>query len=123
MAKSKKSKLKIPKEIAGVKIPKELRKKAKVAIAFAESPMARELLAAGLTAAAAALAKAGDSDRKLAPAAPAADDAAPVKPAKRQRIAAVAKEIAMGVATAYADEAAKKEKNGRPAAKPEPAAH
>lgn len=47
---------KIPKQIAGVKVPKGLRDSGKAAVKFAQSPMARELLSAGLVAAAAAVA-------------------------------------------------------------------
>lgn len=46
----------IPKQIAGVKVPKGLRDSGKAAVKFARSPMARELLSAGLVAAAAAVA-------------------------------------------------------------------
>lgn len=112
MAKKKKAKLKIPKEIAGVKVPKELRKKAKVAIALAESPVARELLAAGLTAVAAALAAkeaSPDASSGGKAEAPRADAAKPPSGRrKREAFAAVAKDVALGVAAAYADEARKK---------------
>ncbi len=47
---------KIPKRIAGVKIPKGLRDSGNAAVKLAQSPMARELLSAGLAAAAAAVA-------------------------------------------------------------------
>lgn len=47
---------KIPKRIAGVKIPKGLRESGNAAVKLAQSPMARELLTAGLAAAAAAVA-------------------------------------------------------------------
>lgn len=47
---------KIPKHIAGVKIPKALRDSGKAAIKLAQNPMARELLSAGLVAAASAVA-------------------------------------------------------------------
>ncbi len=51
-----KSGTKIPKRIAGVKIPKGLRDSGNAAVKLAQSPMARELLSAGLAAAAAAVA-------------------------------------------------------------------
>lgn len=51
-----KSKTKIPKRIAGVKIPKTLRDSGKAAMKLAQNPVARELLSAGLVAAAAAVA-------------------------------------------------------------------
>jgi hypothetical protein len=47
-----KAKLKIPKEVAGVKVPKELRREAKRALKLADSPAVRELAVAGLTIAA-----------------------------------------------------------------------
>ena len=46
------AKTKVPKRVAGVKVPKKLRKQAKRAIDFIESPAARELALAGLAAAA-----------------------------------------------------------------------
>lgn len=52
---SAKRKMKIPKEIAGVKIPKTLRDSGKAAMKLAQNPMARELLSAGLIATAAAV--------------------------------------------------------------------
>lgn len=51
-----KSKIKIPKQIAGVTIPKTLRDSGKAAIKLAQNPAARELLSAGLVAAATAVA-------------------------------------------------------------------
>ena len=52
MAKTKKAK--IPKRIGGVKLPKELRKTGEAILDKANSPQGREMLAAGLTMAAAA---------------------------------------------------------------------
>lgn len=46
----------IPKEIGGVKIPKTLRDSGKAALKLAQNPVAREMLAAGLVAAAGAVA-------------------------------------------------------------------
>lgn len=122
MGKKKKAKLKIPKEIAGVKVPKELRKTAKAAAALAENPMVRELLAAGLTAAAGVL---------TAKATAGQDESAATEEAKRKggrgkrdALVAVAKDVALGVAAAYAAETRKKEKQkGSRAETPEPAAH
>ena len=54
MAKDKK-KLKVPKRIAGVKVPKEIRKPVNKALKLAEDPQARGLAIAALTAAASAL--------------------------------------------------------------------
>jgi hypothetical protein len=59
MAKS----LKIPKKVAGVKLPKKVRKRAKKAIKAGASPVVREIAAAALGAAAA---KAGSSGRARA---------------------------------------------------------
>lgn len=56
MAKAKKDKVKIPKKIAGVKIPKELRKAANGAVStLVAHPALGEIVASGLIAAAAAL--------------------------------------------------------------------
>lgn len=49
------AKKKIPKRIAGVKVPKKLRKQVKEALAVVETPVARELAMAGLAIAAAAV--------------------------------------------------------------------
>ena len=60
-----KSKLKLPKEVAGVKVPKGLRKQAKNLLQIIDTPAGRELAAAGLTLAATALAaKSTDSKAK-----------------------------------------------------------
>jgi hypothetical protein len=59
MAKDKK--MKVPKRIAGVKVPKKLRKPVNKALAIAENPATRDLAVAALTAAAAALAKKSDA--------------------------------------------------------------
>jgi hypothetical protein len=55
MAKAK-AKIKIPKQVAGVKVPKALRKEAKKALELVESKAVRELALAGLSAAAQKLA-------------------------------------------------------------------
>src|SRR5690242_14175119 len=47
-----KVKVKVPKKIAGVKVPKKLRKEAKQALKLAESKAVRDLAIAGLTLAA-----------------------------------------------------------------------
>lgn len=46
------TKVKIPKRVAGVKVPKKLRKQAKKALKLTASPMVRDLAMAGLTLAA-----------------------------------------------------------------------
>ena len=57
MAKDKQKKLKVPKTIAGVKVPKKARKTANKALEMAENPLVRQVAIAALTAAAAALAE------------------------------------------------------------------
>lgn len=65
MAKKSKVKLKVPKEVAGVKVPKGLRKQAKKMIEIIDSPAGRELAVAGLTLAASSLAaKASEGNAK-----------------------------------------------------------
>lgn len=68
MAKDKKAKsLKVPKRIAGVKVPKEIRKPVNKALKLADDPQARRLAIAALTAAATALtAKPGEGAAKRA---------------------------------------------------------
>lgn len=56
MAKKKDKKGKLPKEIAGIKIPKEFRKTGEALIATANSPAGRELLMSGAAAMIAGLA-------------------------------------------------------------------
>lgn len=55
MAKQKSGKLKIPKRVAGIKLPKPLRKKANKALMWAENPIVADALAAALLAGAKAL--------------------------------------------------------------------
>jgi hypothetical protein len=50
-----KGRIKVPKKIGGVKVPKKVRKTANTALKFADHPIAMELAAAALTAAAASL--------------------------------------------------------------------
>lgn len=77
MGKAKKAKTKIPKEVAGVKVPKKLRKIGKKAIEIAQQPMVSEIAAAALLGAAAALREGKDLKGKdAAKAAGAAGDAA-----------------------------------------------
>ena len=49
------AKAKIPKRVAGVKVPKKVRKQAKKALKLADSPGVRDLAVAGLTLAAESL--------------------------------------------------------------------
>ena len=57
MAKSKKKKVKsgLPKRIAGIKVPKELRRSGGTMLTLAQTPVVREIIASGLVAAAAAI--------------------------------------------------------------------
>lgn len=76
-AKAKKAKTKVPKQVAGVKVPKKLRKIGKKAIELAQQPMVSEIAAAALLGAAAALREGKDLKGKdAAKAAGAAGDAA-----------------------------------------------
>jgi hypothetical protein len=50
------TKVKIPKRVAGVKVPKKVRKQAKKALKLTASPMVRDLALAGLTLAAQSMA-------------------------------------------------------------------
>ena len=52
---AKEKKIKVPKQIAGMKVPKKVRKAGNKALKLADNPAALELAAAALTAAAAAL--------------------------------------------------------------------
>lgn len=72
---AKKSK-KLPKKIAGVKIPKKMRKSGGELLARVNTPLGRELVAAGLVAAGAAMAKKGQAHRTAARAAGEVEDAA-----------------------------------------------
>ncbi len=54
---AKDGKLKVPKRVAGVKVPKKVRKTANKALKFADNPLAMELAAAALAAAAASMKK------------------------------------------------------------------
>lgn len=64
----KQGKTKVPKAIAGVKVPKELRKAARALIELAQDPLAREIASAALVAAASVLATRRDKpDQPAAP--------------------------------------------------------
>ncbi|MGN6374116.1 MAG: hypothetical protein ACTHMG_01030 [Sphingomonas sp.] len=79
MAKDKKKKqkgAKLPKEIAGVTIPKPLRKQGSALLAQINTPLGRELIAAGLVAAGTALARRDEVRRAVADSAEGAEDAA-----------------------------------------------
>ncbi len=82
----KKKKVKLPKEVMGVKLPKEVRAIGGALLEKAQSPQGREMLAAGLTMAAAAASAAvakGRAKREAAAAAPEAP-VSPVPPASAE---------------------------------------
>lgn len=64
--KSRKTKIRIPKEIAGVKIPKSLRDSGKAAIRMAQDPSTRAMVSAGLMAAASMMAARKQAQRNTA---------------------------------------------------------
>jgi hypothetical protein len=70
---AKEKKLKVPKRIAGVKMPKKFRKPLNKALAIAENPATRDLAVAALTAAAAALARKGTESGPRRPGEPGTD--------------------------------------------------
>ena len=70
MAKAGKKKGRLPKEVLGVKLPKELRKAGERVLEQANSPQGREMIAAGLTMAATAAVAALAKDRAKPHAAP-----------------------------------------------------
>lgn len=98
MAKSKSKKSKIPKQIGGIKIPKELREATERLAKWAESPLARQMMAAGLTAAAAALSETQTAQRAAKAAGDGATKAAAsaTKRASRVRTVVTAAATAMG---------------------------
>jgi hypothetical protein len=59
-------KTKAPKTVAGIKLPKDLRKPLEAALHWLQSPLAREVLAAALVAAASALVTRRDDHEKAA---------------------------------------------------------
>lgn len=67
MAKTDKKKAKLPKEVGGIKVPKQLRKAGNKAMKLAKDPMVSEVVAAALLSAAAALRE--RKDPKVVPAA------------------------------------------------------
>jgi hypothetical protein len=73
---AKKKSTKLPKTVAGVKIPKKVRKQGGALIAQLNTPLGRELIAAGLVAASAALTRKDDVRSAAAGAAGGAEDAA-----------------------------------------------
>ena len=69
MAKDGKKKNQIPKQVAGIKVPKKLRKAGNRAVKLAQDPIVSEVVAAALLSAAAALREGSSADRKGAAAA------------------------------------------------------
>ena len=76
MAKKKKKTAKLPKRVAGVKIPKAIRASGGALLQQANTPLGRELIAAGLVAAGAALAKKDEIRRAAGTAVGETEDAA-----------------------------------------------
>ena len=74
MAKDGKKKNKIPKQVAGIKVPKKLRKAGNRAVKLAQDPVVGEVVAAALLSAAAALREGAGPERKGSQ--PAADQGA-----------------------------------------------
>lgn len=74
--KKKKPDKKVPKTIAGVRVPKELRKAGHMVLDLAESPLAREIVAASFMAAVTAVAGSRQGRQAIAGAADDAGDAA-----------------------------------------------
>lgn len=74
--------MKIPKEIAGIKVPKKLRKKGEAIIDAAQSPIGREVMLSGLAAFASAAVARGMAKAASAPPAPppSAPPAPPIDP-------------------------------------------
>lgn len=71
---------KIPKEIAGIKVPKKLRKKGEAIIEAAQSPLGREVMLSGFAALASAAVTRGMAKAASAPHAPSAPPAASPSP-------------------------------------------
>ncbi|TFI56488.1 hypothetical protein E2493_20005 [Sphingomonas parva] len=75
MAKDGKKKTKIPKQVAGIKVPKKLRKAGNKAVKLAQDPIVGEVVAAALLSAAAALREGGGAKDGAGAAAKGAEDA------------------------------------------------
>jgi hypothetical protein len=92
---------KIPKEIGGVKLPKELRRKGEALIAKAATPEGRAAIAKGLTVAATLATLAVERGKKTAPkpqpAANPANDAAPPPPLDPDKVAEAVSTVADAV--------------------------
>jgi hypothetical protein len=96
-----KGKKKVPKRIAGVKVPKDLRRKAEVALTLVENPAVRQLAAAALTAAAGALASSSKSKRAATRAADEAGDAAAGAGRAGETAGRIARDIALAMVEAF----------------------
>ncbi len=104
----KKNKARLPKHVAGVKIPKKLRKKGGKLLAALDTPLGREMALAGLMTAAATIARRRSAAASPSPAESAAEPAeavAPDEPPHRDPHAAGAQfaSAAAGVAAAALD--------------------
>jgi hypothetical protein len=84
---AKKKSTKLPKRIAGVKIPKKMRKQGGEFLARVNTPLGRELLAAGLVAAGAAMSKRDTVRKAAATAADEVEEVAEDAAAKGARVA------------------------------------
>lgn len=129
MAKKKQVKLKLPKQVAGVKVPKNLRKTVETASGWLDHPVVADVVAAALMAAAASLSQTKPARKAANAVGDEAGDAAAgtVKVVHRagDAIAAAAKEAGRELLAAYSDggkaakaKAGKKRNSGKRAAKP-----
>ncbi|RIA37820.1 hypothetical protein DFR49_3708 [Hephaestia caeni] len=125
----KKNKARLPKQVAGVKIPKKLRKKGGKLLAALDTPLGREVALAGLMTAAAAIARrksaaASPSGAADSAAGPEAASAAADEPPHRDPHAAGAQfaSAAAGIATAALDRWLKNKRADPPTASKEPPA-
>ena len=84
---AKKKAKKLPKTLAGVKISKKVRKQGAELLATVNTPLGRELLAAGLVAAGAAIAKREETRKVVARVAGAAEETAEDAAARGARVA------------------------------------
>jgi hypothetical protein len=119
MAKKKKKAARLPKRIAGVKIPKAVRKSGGALLGQVNTPLGRELIAAGLVAAGAALAKKDEVRRGARLVAEEAEDAAELG----ARMASQIGDVVGAAANAALDRLFGKTKGEEPADPPTPTAH
>lgn len=119
---AKKNKAKLPKRIAGVKIPKTLRKSAPALGAFLATPAGREAVAAGLVAMAGALAGTKQGRHAVAAAGDSVADASTTAVGTLSTLGeatvAAAGEVARAVLPSSGGEAGKHERNSAVATHP-----